>query len=238
MNIMPPYVFSEIGKVKENGTEATLHLAILEKLRHPMTKDHLAVCLVSTQTAQLQKNIGHVEELDKILRCVSKDVCANIIVAPEYSYYPGERPLTKKEKNYFLTLQKQYSKDKLLIPGTFVWEDNGFMYNEAYFLSNGEVAGRHLKIRDGGEMYEAKKFGLQYSQGTKSGLLEWNLLKIGIEICMDIGTLAANGIEDRDLLFAVSCGRQDIDTSSLRNGGYGFVNDGLLEHVFISYRGF
>ncbi len=233
---MQPYTFEEIATLKEGEVEATLHLATLIRVRHPVTRDHLKVCLVNTQTAQLEKNMSHVESLDKILTRVNKDIDAHIIVAPEYSYYPDSRPLTEQEKDYFLHKQKDNTKGKLVIPGTFVWQKEGCMYNEAYFISNGDIIGQYLKCKDGGEWIAATKFQLKYIQGKEPGIFEWNKLKLGIEICIDMGTIAAKGIGDRDLLFAISCGRQDIDTRCLRNGGYGFVNDGYQEFVFIAYK--
>ncbi|MBI4441450.1 hypothetical protein HY639_04740 [Candidatus Woesearchaeota archaeon] len=230
-----------LGMLQEGIVSAMLIKYTLERIRHPVTREHLSICLVCTETGQCDRAMDHVESLDHLLCQNIPEIDAHIIVAPEYTYHRETQPLTEKQHRHFLRRQCRVTEktDALVIPGTFVWAADGKVRNIAYLLQRGNVIGQYQKRKDGGEGSYASDFGLQYVRGTELGLVDWEGLRLGIEICADSGILSDNGINDRDILFLVSCGldrqRKIPSGSCLRKGGYGFVNDGYQPAV-LAYR--
>lgn len=222
------YHKEHLGKIYGPDASAELWRFCLDDIMHPERKDMLKVCLITTKTC-----IGNIDGIDAILTEVIRDIDADIIVAPEYTYTTDinkNKPLSEKEKDKFLEkiIKETDGKNKLVIPGTFVWiEENKYLKNATYLLYNGELIGRYDKMRDGGESFYARKYNLLFARGHDLGLFTWQGLKIGIEICADWGILEQKGVQNRDLLFLIACGlNQNITPSVLRTGGYGFLNDG------------
>ncbi len=158
----------------------------------------------------------------------------DIVVAPEYSFLPESGPLTEQEVNHYLELFKEASKNgTLIIPGTFVWQKEGRMFNSCFVLYNGEIIHRYDKMKDGGDSTISAMHSLTPYFGTTVGTFDWEGLKIGVEICKDGGVLIEHGITDRDLVFLVSCGNSSSNQTmnAVRIGGYGIVVDGSFARI-------
>ena len=232
-----PYIHKKLKILREGRAEATPHLYTMERIRHPKTREHLTVCLLETNTGFIGREKEDMVDLDSIIQQAAKDIDAHILVAPEYSYDVGNRNtlryaiMTAEEKERYVKRMLRVAPDKLLIPGTFVWKREGFLYNSAFLLYGGEIIGEYGKMVDGGEIVKAYNSRLTWQRGKHLGLFTWEKLHLGIEICADTGILAMKEIIDRDILFLIACGVQNPGLKCLRTGGVGFVNDGYLPVV-------
>ena len=225
-----PWLFEDLGRISENESYADIQRFTLEKLRFPKSKDMIKICAIVTDTTKVD-----VDGLDKILSQTINDIDANIIITPEYYYSKkNDKPLTEKQKDFFLKKKKKETakcKEKLIIPGSFLWHKNGNLYNTAYLLFNGEIIGEYNKICDGREKNIADENKLIWKYGKKIGLFEWEGLKLGIELCVDSGSLKCQGITNLDLLLHVCCGfgigSLTTSINSIKFGGYYLQIDGF-----------
>jgi len=166
----------------------------------------------------------------------------DILVAPEYSFslsYCG--PLSDSQLQQYLEEFKQLSaaKDLLFIPGTFLWEQEQKLRNSSVVFYDGKIIHQQDKIRNGGEVAIAGSYELQYQPGSDLQTFEWKELKIGIEICADVGSLAEAGVADADLVFLVSSGESNLPESmkAVHKNGYGVLADGLNQLYFAGNQG-
>ena len=94
----------------------------------------------------------------------------------------------------------------MIIPGTFVWQKDGKMFNTAYVFYKGKTIVSYDKNSDGGDRGIAENHGLIPKKGNSDSAFDWGDLKLGIEICTDRGLLSRKGFKDRDLVFLISSG--------------------------------
>ncbi|NTV23997.1 MAG: hypothetical protein HGA85_06540, partial [Nanoarchaeota archaeon] len=113
---------------------------------------------------------------------------SEIIAAPEYAYHPG-RPLIPEERSRYLDELAQASHGRLIVPGTFVWQEGGLMHNTAYAIADGTIIHEYDKINQCGEDKIADACMLKPVFGKKPALFTWDKKRCGIEICADTGTL-------------------------------------------------
>lgn len=199
----------------------------LEGLLHPNSQDPIKIGIVAANTRNYGSDTGAIESC--ILEASSSGRY-HIVVAPEYSFLPKGGPLPEDKKDeYAETFRKASKNGIMIIPGTFVWQQERRMFNTAYVFYNGEVIFNYDKNFDGGEAEIAKKHNLVPNYGTSLGLFNWGSLKLGIEICADNGILSERGVRDRDLVFLVSAGSSGFYRSmkSVKKNGYGVVADGV-----------
>ncbi len=202
----------------------------LEGLLHPLKKEPLQVGMLTAETLSFGSDTKSI--LASILEgCKRRE--HHIITAAEYSFFPYSGPLYESEVQAYLGALKEAScwGDILIIPGTFVWQKEGNLFNTCFALYQGEVIHQHHKMSDGGEVRIAGHYGLTANFGTTKGLFDWEGLKLGIEICAESGLLGKFGIRNRDLLILTSCGlpasyflKESME--AVRDFGYGIMVDG------------
>lgn len=158
----------------------------------------------------------------------------DIIVGPEYLYWPGYQPLEESELEGYISIFKEASEKTLIIPGTFVWKKEGRMFNRCYAFYNGRVIHQHDKTVNGGEDALAELHDLYWTGGSANEPFNWNNLKLGIEICAEVGTLAEQGERDLDFVVLVSAGEYELRGSmdAVHKRGCGIVSDGCSNFHF------
>ena len=207
----------------------------LDDLLHPSSGNPIRIGLIVMKTSANGTNVDSIN--DVILKLTSSGQY-DVLVGPEYSFMHFEGPLSEAEKDAYLEGMKQATagKDMLLIPGTFVWQKDGKMYNTAYVVRNGNVFYEYHKMTDGGDINIAQKHGLILHQGKVPGVFEWGNLKLSLEICSDGSSVYAAGItaglfekdiKDKDLQILVSAGTF-FTSVVVCPGGYIAKTNGLL----------
>lgn len=158
----------------------------------------------------------------------------DVLVGPEYSFFL-EKPATKDEFEKALKelAEKSRGKKTLLLPGTFLWQDErNNMYNTLPVVQDGKLVFSYDKKHDGGDGGIAKKFNMRYATGNGKGVFEWQGMRIGVEICADHGDLREGGEKQLDLQILVSAGMSLFDYSIvLKDYGYALRCDGSSPSV-------
>ncbi len=212
----------------------------LEDLVHPQKNEPLKVGIMPNKTSGEGISSENMWCAYNSILSACAQPQLHILVAPEYAFFPSSGPLSASTVQKYLKSFKEASLDHgiLLLPGTFIWEKKGKLYNSCFAIYNGKIIYRYDKYHDGGEFTIARKYGLTPKYGQKLGLFEWENLKLGLEICADSTLLFNHGIHDRDLLFFLSCGCYENSLKSsmgaLNSQGYGVMAEGLLnKHLVI-----
>ncbi len=215
---------------KLNSTEKTTVCTFtLDSLLHPLTAEPLKVGTLLAKTSDCGS------DTEAILAAILES-CAHgeyhILAAPEYSFFPFSGPLNEQQVQAYLEDLKEAGRHNgtLVIPGTFVWQKEGQLFNTCFALYQGEVIHQHHKSKNGGESGIASRYGLSATFGSELGLFDWGGLKLGIEICAECELLHNWGNKDRDLLFLLSCGLEEADlragADAVREQGYSILVDG------------
>lgn len=221
IDLLDLYLSSEC--IVHNIVEKTL-----DDLLHPDLNVPIRVGIIGVHTSASGSNIGLIESL--ILDAASSNKY-HVVVAPEYSFLSKNGPISEVTKDKYVEVFRKASEGgKFIIPGTFVWKQDGNMFNTAYVFYDGKVLFNYNKNIDGGELSIANKHSLTPIYGRSPGIFNWVNLKVGIEICADSGVLSDGGILDRDLVFLISSGNAAIFESmqSVRLGGYGVLAEGFF----------
>lgn len=110
----------------------------------------------------------------------------DLIVAPEYFMNNEKRIYTRQEKDELVQKIADISGDRLIVPGTALWQENGEMRNTVVAVTNGKVLAEHDKSVDGGESRIAEDYGVKDSYGKMEAcVFQWKGLDIGLEICAE-----------------------------------------------------
>lgn len=221
------YSLLDLGK-QVNVEPPRIVESTLEGLISSRTGDPMQVGIVAAKTSSYGSDTVSIQAA---LVNAAKSGHFDIVVAPEYSFMPSTGPLSRTELDRYLDFFKEASTSgTLIIPGSFIWQQNGMLYNSCFFIQNGKVIYQYEKNIDGGEDSIAKRFNLKPSYGTHLGTFDWDGLKMGVEICADGGILSGSGVHDRDILFLISCGNDCLRDSmyAVRQGGYGIVAEGSM----------
>lgn len=200
----------------------------LEELVSQKTGQPLKVGIVAARTSCNGTDTNRIKD---VILAAARTGSYDIILAPEYSFLPESGPLTKKELDRHLYDFKDASRTgSLIIPGTFVWNMDGTMLNSCFAYHKGKETLCYHKRKDGGDTKIASKYNLKAQFGKLPGYTDWEGFRIGVEICEDSGTLYKSDIDDRDIVFLISCGISSMGDSikSTRKGGYVIVADGAL----------
>lgn len=214
----------------ENKEKISLRTFTLDSLLHPLKTEPLKVGVLLAETSDRGSDTQTI--LTSLVNGCNQRR-HDLIVAPEYSFFPCSGPLKESEVQAYLDTLKEAGRHNrtLVIPGTFVWQKEGKLFNTCFVLYQGEVIHEHHKNIDGGETGIASQYGLVAEWGTTDSLFGWEGLKLGIEICAESGLLWGSGIRNLDLLVLSSCGLdEDFLTASIKavgDQGYGIIVDGL-----------
>jgi len=200
-----------------------------------LTEEPLKVGIINVGTSSLS---GTDPNIFSLIQEASTSGEHDIVVAPEYSFLPPPGPLQVPELSDYLQLFKESSNETLIIPGTFIWKEDGKLRNSCYAFYNGEIIHQHSKIKNGGEIKLAEKYGLQYQPGDSLRPFTWKGLKLGIEICAEVESLARSGVRDLDLVFLIACGmnRLEYSMAAVHQKGYGVLADGDSKFYFAGDR--
>ncbi len=173
-------------------------------------------------------SIARRSPLERIAEAI-KEHNPGMIVAPEYFLNNEQKVYSREEKNGIVKKICDISGERLIVPGTILWQENGFMYDRGLLVSGGKVIAEHDKSEDGGEGFIAKDYRLKFAAGTGHGsVAKWNGLDVGLEICAEHGCEALKKRGKRlDIQIVVSHG-EDLYGSSLRlrKGGYAILSEG------------
>ncbi len=164
----------------------------------------------------------------------------DLIIAPEYSYFPNTKPLQTEDNQEIRTeiCAATNGKSSLVLPGTIVWKDqNDDMRNSLYAFSNGIELIEYHKINPcNGEKLYAYSYDLNYSSGISPAVFNWNQLKIGVEICLDYGELNKFNFNNLDLRVLIASGSSEgfrkIDLSVLKQDGVALAIDGFFGYHY------
>lgn len=153
----------------------------------------------------------------------------DLIVAPEFFMNNERRIYTRAEKEGLAQKIAGISGDRLIVPGTILWQEDGLMKNTAIAASEGKVIAEHDKSTDGGEALIAQTYGLSPFYGKwEACMFPWRGLDIGLEICMEHGDKMLKKKGNKvDLQIVPGHGGQLRPHSlHLKNQGYALVCDG------------
>lgn len=155
-----------------------------------------------------------------------------IFLCPEYMFSKRDKnnllPLSWIEKNiYKKRIEKLANENLLIIPGTFLWEKNGVLYNTSLVFYR-KVCLEIYKSTARKELYIARINGLRFIENfdTSSRIFKWNNYYIGVEICgeHEEGVLDYTLYGDRllDIQIIISNGLKEFIYNSIcvRDGGY------------------
>jgi len=204
-------------------------MIISRTLEDVMTGKSLELGVVDVSTHSSGSASAKIERTLNSITEASASEEYHIIVAPEYSFNPSTGPLSESKLDRYLEVLRQAAGKTLLIPGTFIWEKEGKLRNSCYVFHDEKIIHQQDKIKNGGEVGLAAIYALKYQAGPYTAPFQWNGLKIGIEICADVGMHAENGVRDLDLVFLISSGEMKLPKSmeAVHQDGYGILVDGL-----------
>ena len=156
----------------------------------------------------------------------------DILVGAEYVFFPYE-PLTREEKDARFDVMRELSEehpDTLLMPGTYIWKEEGQLHNTLPVFHRGELVFTYEKQNPANaERWMESDHKLAYTAEKSEGVLEYQGLSVGMEICYDhtAHTLRDKGVRDLDLQVLVANGKDFIDTATMvKEGGYHLRVDG------------
>lgn len=166
---------------------------------------------------------------ENIMLALEQDL--DILIGAEYAFYPYE-PLTLGEKKEKWEEMREISEnyDTLLLPGTYLWAEDGELHNTLPIFRKGEFVLTYDKQKGvKGEKWIASAYDLTYKADPCAGVFDFKGLSVGVEICYDHQDrrLIKSGKENLDLQILVANGKGFIPSSTvLREGGYHLRCDG------------
>ncbi|MFA5887393.1 MAG: hypothetical protein WC852_01645 [Candidatus Nanoarchaeia archaeon] len=154
----------------------------------------------------------------------------DILLAPEFFFYNGGKPYSRKEKK---EIEKEIAgtagkEGRLIIPGTIIWEGFWGIYNTAPIIDGTNISEYH-KATDGGTSQIAIRDRLRIKYGKESGrLFKWRNLDLGIEICSDHAEGSIRKLRRKaDIHIIAGCGMRVHDNKAIaRERGYLLLCDG------------
>lgn len=154
----------------------------------------------------------------------------DLIVAPEYFMNNERRIYTREEKDTLVQRIADVSGDRLIIPGTILWQENGEMRNTLFAVSDGKALAEHDKSVDGGDKLIAQCYGINevhYGE-WKACAFPWKGFDVSLEICMEHGDkLLKETGEHADLQIVAGHGAVIRPHAlHLKTQGYAIVCDG------------
>ena len=196
-----------------------------------ISQDLLVGCVTPSAASRTADAAGRLNLLLMVMKTRSFDV----LLAPEYywNYYSSGREIRPFS---FATMQlltatlcgiSVAAKNRLLIPGTFIWTgQDGQLRNSALVFLNGETVGSvdgRPRYDKAGISYERGKWRMLNWQGGEVPLFEFFFkgLRARLEICLDHGTRSAQ--EPRpDVQFVVSASMGSLPGADTVPGGWCF----------------
>lgn len=170
--------------------------------------------------------------VEKIEEAISRH-SPDLIVAPEY-FMNNERSIyTRAEKEGLVQRIADISGDRLVVPGTILWQEGREMRNTVVAVNEGKVIAEHDKSVDGGDTFIAQTHGISMAYGGYDAcVFEWNGHSIGLEICIEHGLELLKGNKGNvDLQIVASCGGCLMENSfAIKNNGYAICCDGKRPH--------
>ncbi|MFH1066257.1 MAG: hypothetical protein V1734_07140 [Nanoarchaeota archaeon] len=166
--------------------------------------------------------------LERIAEEISRHT-PELIVAPEYFLNNERRIYTRQEKEELVRKVADIAEDRLVVPGTILWQEDGLMRNTAVAVSNGKVLAEHDKSTDGGEALIAQTYGLSPFYGEwEACVFPWKGLDVSLEICMEHGDKLLKETGKRADLQIIAGNGAKIRPHALhlKNKGYALVCDG------------
>lgn len=199
-------------------------------------RDHIQVGMIITGAIEGSGHLGDARALDTFVEVVQAYPALDVVLAHEWylsdkrSYEDGlVRGPAAVERIKRRLQDATANRSVLAIPGTVTWvgSDGGYR-NTALAFSSGTTIFEYSKRNDGGDVYDASHYGLQWEPGQEAGLFGWRSLDVGLEICADhaAGSLRGNTERQNDLHIVLSCGMYLIDSSVTANPhGYFLIDD-------------
>lgn len=166
-----------------------------------------------------------IERLEETIKLYNPD----LIVAPEYFMNNERRIYTREEKEGLIKRIADVSGDRLIVPGTILWQEDGLMRNTAVALSEGKIIAEHDKSTDGGEALIAQPYGLSPFYGKwEACMLPWRGLDASLEICTEHGDkmLKEKGKRVNLQIVLGHGGQLRPHSLHLKTQGYAIVCDG------------
>lgn len=153
----------------------------------------------------------------------------DLIVAPEYFMNNEKRIYTRQEKDELVQKVADIAEDRLVVPGTVLWQEDGLMRNTAVAVSNGKVLAEHDKSIDGKDGVLAESYGLSPFYGKlEACMFKWKGLKVSLEICAEhMEALQKKKGRKPNLQIVPAYGAyMDNSTMLVKNKGYAILCDG------------
>lgn len=153
----------------------------------------------------------------------------DLIVAPEYFLNNEKRIYTRQEKEGLVQRIADISGDRLIVPGTILWQEDGLMRNTAVAVSEGKVLAEHDKSIDGKDGIIAESYKLSPFYGKwETCMFKWNGLKVSLEICAEHmeGLQRKEGKKPNIQIVPAYGADMDSSTMHVKNKGYAILCDG------------
>jgi len=167
----------------------------------------------------------HASPAEQVLDALASAKGYDLLVTPEYAFTGTLPGLAVDECRNIQAEIARMSRGTLFV-ANFLYQDNGMLRNETIACAGGDVLHTYGKKMTADEGRLAKKAGLSWLPGNASGAFAWNGLKVGIEVCIDAGVLASEGVTDCDLLLSPCCGSWLFNTDCVKPGGSYVMVDG------------
>lgn len=154
----------------------------------------------------------------------------DILLAPEFFLYNGGKPYSKKEKKEIekMIAGRAGAENRLIIPGTIIWEGYWGIYNTAPIINGSNITNCH-KATDGGTSHIGDRHGFGLRLGKEKGrIFKWRNLDLGLEICSDHSAGSLKQRKERaDIHIIIGCGMRIFEPHSIaKDNGYVMLCDG------------
>ena len=185
--------------------------------------------------------------LDRIADCLDHDL--DVLMVPEFAL-TADRAITRDEADGITERLRELSEghDTLVLPGSYIMQEEGYLYNLMPMVADGEVVGEYSKKYDGGELewcydYYGLPNGWDYNKEAEDydGVVEHKGRRIGVELCMDYAEGALKdraGIDDLDLQLVVACGisRTHHSATAVHDDGHVVICDGYKPYALVEQK--
>lgn len=210
----------------------------LDHLIHPITNNPIKIAVLNVSTCTFGDDVS--ENL-KLALDAAKSGLYDIVVGPELYLLHENGPLSTEELKHCKSLFKKASKQTLIIPGTIIYQKDGFVSNTAFGFHKGEEVLSYNRFGDATTREIAKEYGLKTKKGILAKevcTLDYEGLRIGVEICSGSGLLERGGKVGNDIVFLLSSGFPFLFKSLLavKKGGYAVVVDGNTTYKDCVYK--
>lgn len=181
------------------------------------------------------------EKQDFLLDTIAWDIQhydLDILLGPEFLFVFNDRPYPKEKKQALIDRLIEIStlRDVLIVPGTVIWEDEKYFYNDAPVIYNGKLIAEYYKHLGAGTLLRntVKEGNKSLYEGKDTCLFTWRKYRVGLEICADNGLLQdyldKNKIPYPDLYLLPSYGFT-FKGLSISASGKGLTDGGTIEGV-------